>query len=217
MSQSRQLSIAYTYTEPTIFFEYAYDVAKLAREADIANIYVTNGYMTSEMLDVFHPDLDAANVDLKAFRKKTYHQFVGAGFQAVLDSLLMMKKLGIWVEVTTLIIPDLNDDPVELREAASFIARELGPDTPWHLSRFFPTYEMRDRPPTPVRTLDIAQEIGLEEGLRYVYLGNVSGESNTNCYECGHLLIRRRGYWVPTVKIENSCCPKCGSNVSGVW
>jgi len=188
--------IAYTYTEPTVFFEYAYHIALLAHLDGLANLFVTNGYMTREMLEKFHPYLDAANVDLKAFRKETYHRYVGAGLQAVLDSLKLMKQMGIWIEVTTLVIPGLNDDPLELRDVARFIAQELGPDTPWHLSRFFPAYKMTDRQPTPMKTLLRAQETGREEGLRYIYLGNTPGESNTSCPQCGRLLIRRHGYWI---------------------
>jgi len=210
-------SIAYTYTEPTIFFEYAFDTARLAKEAGIANIYVTNGYMTAEMLDLFHPYLDAANVDLKAFRKQIYNRYVGAGLQAVLDSLKLMKQLGIWVEVTTLVIPGLNDDEGELIDAAQFITQELGVDTPWHISRFFPNYQMRDRPPTPVRTLERAREIGMQEGLRYVYLGNVVGESNTYCHNCRQLLVRRQGYWVPENRIRDGRCSNCNTQVAGVW
>ena len=210
-------SIAYTYTEPTIFFEYAYDTARAARDAGVANVYVTNGYMTPEMLDLFHPYLDAANVDLKAFRKKTYNRHVGAGLDAVLDSLKRMKMLGVWVEVTTLVIPGLNDEEDELRDAARFVATELSPDTPWHLSRFFPTYQMRDRPPTPVRTLERAREIGFEEGIKHVYLGNVAAESNTTCHRCGRLLIRRAGYYVPVNDIQDGSCPDCGEAIAGVW
>ena len=210
-------SIAYTYTEPTIFFEYAYDTAKLAHEAGIANVYVTNGYMTGEMLDTFHPYLDAANVDLKAFRKKTYHKYVGAGVKPVLDSLKKMKELGIWVEVTTLVIPEINDDPAELLDTAVFIARELGVDTPWHLSRFFPHYQMPNVPATPVSTLRQAREIGQETGLRYVYMGNVSEESNTHCHECDELLIQRQGYYIPVNKVKDGKCPACGVKVAGVW
>jgi len=210
-------SIAYTYTEPTIFFEYAYDTAKLAHKAGIANVYVTNGYMTDEMLDAFHPYLDAANVDLKAFRKKTYHKYVGAGLQPVLDSLKKMKELGIWVEVTTLIVPGINDDPGELLDTAVFITRELGPDTPWHLSRFFPHYQMPNLPPTPLSTLHQAQEIGQEAGLRYVYMGNVREESNAYCHECNELLIQRQGYWVSVNKIQDGKCGNCGGEVAGVW
>ncbi len=165
-------SIAYTYTEPTIFFEYSYHTALLAHLAGLANIYVTNGYMTTEMLETIHPYLDAANVDLKAFRKKTYHQLIGAGLQPVLEGLKTMKRLGIWIEVTTLVIPDVNDDPAELRDIARFITNELGPNTPWHLSRFFPGYKMTNHPSTSIHILRMAQEIGLEEDLRYVYVGN---------------------------------------------
>ena len=209
-------SIAYTYTEPTVFFEYAYDTARLAHAAGIANIFVTNGYMTEEMLETFHPYLDAANVDVKAFRKETYHRYVGAGLQPVLDNMGTMKRLGVWLEVTTLVIPGLNDDPAELRDVAQFISRELGPETPWHISRFFPTYKMADRPPTPVETLRRARQIGLEEGLRYVYLGNVAGESNTTCHQCGQMLIRRHGYAIAENHVSDGCCPTCGASVGGV-
>ncbi len=209
-------SIAYTYTEPTIFFEYAYDTARLAHAAGIANVYVTNGYMTPEMLETFHPYLDAANVDLKAFRNKTYNRYVGGGLGPVLDAMKAMKRLGIWLEVTTLVIPGLNDDPAELRDAAQFVAQALGPETPWHLSRFFPTYKMTDRPPTPIETLQRAQEIGLAEGLRYVYLGNVAGESNTSCHQCGQLLIRRSGYWIAENHVRDGHCPTCRAAVAGV-
>lgn len=210
-------SIAYTYTEPTIFFEYAYDIARIAHDKGLANIFVTNGYMTPEMLDYFHPYLDAANVDLKAFREKTYHRLVGAGLSPILDSMKKMKQQGVWLEVTTLVIPDVNDDSSELREAAQFIAAELGEDVPWHLSRFFPSYQMTDRPPTPVLTLQKAYDIGKEAGLQFVYLGNVAGESNTNCSNCGALLISRQGYWIKENNLHDSTCPSCGSAVAGRW
>jgi pyruvate formate lyase activating enzyme len=174
-------SIAYTYTEPTVFFEYTYDSAKLARDAGLANVYVTNGYMTTETLRTIKPYLDAANVDLKGFRDETYRKYVGARLQPVLDSLREMKRLGIWIEVTTLVVPGVNDDPAELENAAKFVANDLGVDTPWHISRFFPAYKMTDASPTAVATLQRARQIGLEAGLRYVYLGNVRGEENTFC------------------------------------
>jgi pyruvate formate lyase activating enzyme len=212
-------SIAYTYTEPTIFFEYAYDTARLAHAAGLANLYITNGYMTAEMLDLFHPYLDAANVDLKAFREKTYHHYVGAGLQPVLDSMKAMKRFGIWLEVTTLVIPDLNDDPAELRDAARFVAQELGVDTPWHISRFFPAYKMTNAPPTPLAALQRARQIGLEEGLHYVYVGNIPDDSdqNTYCPECGRLLIQRQGYRIAENKTREGCCPTCGTSIAGVW
>jgi pyruvate formate lyase activating enzyme len=210
-------SIAYTYTEPTIFFEYAHDTAKLAHEKDVANIYVTNGFMTEEMLEAFDPYLDAANVDLKAFRDETYRELVGARLQPVLDSLKKMKSLGIWVEVTTLVVPGINDDEEELRDAARFVAQELGPETPWHISRFFPGYQMRHVSPTTVETLRRALEIGKEEGLRYVVVGNVPGETNTECHACGELLIRRAGYHILANYIAaDQRCPNCGTPVAGV-
>jgi pyruvate formate lyase activating enzyme len=210
-------SIAYTYTEPTVFFEYAYHIALLAHLDGLANIFVTNGYMSAEMLEIFHPYLDAANVDLKAFRKETYHHYVGAGFQPVLDNLKRIKQLGIWLEVTTLVIPDLTDDPAELRDAARFVAQELGPDTPWHISRFYPDYKMTDRPPTPIKTLQRAREIGLEEGLQYVYLGNVPGTSDTVCPNCGYVLVRRDSFWTVVSHITNGICPVCSRPIAGIW
>jgi pyruvate formate lyase activating enzyme len=211
-------SVAYTYTEPTVFFEYTYDVTRLASENQLANVYVTNGYMSEEMLDASAPYLDAANVDLKAFRDETYRRHVGARLQPVLDSLKAMKRRNIWLEVTTLVIPNLNDDPAELRDAARFVARELGPDTPWHISRFYPAYEMTDRPPTPVRTLQRAGEIGAEEGLRYIYIGNVpgAGSEDTVCPGCGRTLIRRIGFSVAMNDIRAGCCPDCGTSIAGV-
>ncbi len=210
-------SIAYTYTEPTIFFEYAYHTAKLAHQEGLANIYVTNGFMTDEMLEMFEPYLDAANVDLKAFRDETYRRYVGGRLQPILDSLKKMKELGIWVEVTTLVIPDINDSEEELRDAACFVAQELGPETPWHISRFHPGYHMRHVPPTPVATLRRALEIGQEEGLRYTFVGNVPGEANTDCHACGELLIRRSGYRILANHVApGQVCPNCGTPVAGV-
>jgi pyruvate formate lyase activating enzyme len=215
--QTGSRSISYTYTEPTIFFEYAYDTARLAHAADIANIYVTGGYMTAEMLETFQPYLDAANVDLKAFHDETYRRYVGARLQPVLDNMKTMKRLGIWLEVTTLVIPELNDDPAELRDVAQFVAQELGADTPWHISRFFPAYQMTDRPPTPIETLLQAEEIGLKEGLHHVYLGNVAGESNTTCPHCGRLLIQRQGYRIAAYHLQEGRCPACRMPIAGVW
>lgn len=210
-------SIAYTYTEPTIFFEYTYDIAQLAHQEGIANVYVTNGYMTEKMLETFHPYLDAANVDMKAFRDETYRKYVGARLQPVLDSLKTMKRLGVWLEVTTLVIPGINDDFAELRDLATFIAEELGVETPWHVSRFFPAHRMRDVPPTPVSVLQRAQEIGREAGLRYIYAGNQPGESNTFCHACGRLLIRRAGFWISENRVKpGALCPGCGAALAGI-
>ncbi len=210
-------SIAYTYTEPTVFFEYARDTAKLARAAGLANVFVSNGYMTDEALDMARDWLDAANIDLKAFREETYRRHVGARLQPVLDSLRRMKALGIWLEVTTLIVPGLNDDPQELKELAEFICIELGADTPWHISRFFPSYQLEHTPPTPVATLHRAAEIGRAAGLRHIYLGNVAEETNTFCRKCNELLIRRIDFDVIyNHVVAESNCPTCGETLAGV-
>jgi pyruvate formate lyase activating enzyme len=210
-------SIAYTYTEPTVFFEYALETAGLAHEAGIKNVFVTNGYMTLEALETIHPYLDAANVDLKAFRKDTYRKLIGARFQAVLDTLVAMKQLGVWVEVTTLVIPGVNMDLAELRGAADFIVKELGPDTPWHLSRFFPAYRMAAFPHTPTDFLLEAQDIGREAGLNYVYIGNTQSQSHTRCPSCGRTLVKRWGYAVEVAISKSGRCPDCQTEIAGVW
>jgi pyruvate formate lyase activating enzyme len=217
--RARCSSIAYTYTEPTVFFETAYEIAVLAREASLANVYVTNGYMTQEMLDAFHPYLDAANVDLKAFKDDTYQRYMGARLQPVLATLQAMKRQGVWVEVTTLIVPGVNDDPGELRDLASFIAGELGKETPWHVSRFHPTYRLTDRGPTPVATLQMARDVGLGAGLHYVYVGNVwePGSEDTHCPHCGTRLIRRHGFAVREQRVQDGRCPDCRATIAGVW
>jgi len=216
--QSGCKSIAYTYTEPTIFFEYSYDTARLASETGIKNIYVSNGYMTFEMLEMINPYLDAVNIDLKAFRDKTYRRIIGARLQPVLDNLKKIKQMGIWLEVTSLIIPGINDDPKEITDMANFVAAELGKDVPWHISRFFPAYKMKEIPPTPVEKLQMAKETGLKAGLNYVYVGNVSSITDlyTKCPQCGFLLIKRSGFGVMQNDIKNGQCPKCGMKIAGV-
>ncbi len=211
-------SIAYTYTEPTVFFELALATAKLANPAGIKNIFVTNGYMTAEALDMACPFLDAANVDLKAFSDDFYKKMCGGRLAPVLDTLKKMRMLDIFVEVTTLLIPGANDDPEELKALAGFIAKELGTDTPWHVSRFHPTYRLTDRGPTPLATLNAARDIGLKAGLKYVYTGNIPGQDseNTFCYACGTRLIDRRGFCVSQNRIHGSQCPECGVLIHGV-
>lgn len=212
-------TIAYTYTEPTVFFEFAHDTAKLARENGLRNVWVSNGYLTPEALEMIGPHLDGANIDLKSFSDDFYKKICGARLEPVLDTLRAMVARNILVEVTTLIVPDLNDDPGELRRLAGFIAEELSPDTPWHISRFHPTYRLTDRPPTPVETLQNAYEIGKEAGLRYVYMGNVVGRGgeDTNCPGCGETVIRRRGFTVTENRLTGGKCAGCGSAVHGVW
>jgi pyruvate formate lyase activating enzyme len=210
-------SISYTYTEPTIFYEFAFDTARIAKENGLGNSFVTNGYMTSEVLEEIRPYLDAANVDLKAFNETFYRKMCGAHLQPVLDSICTMKDLGIWVEITTLIIPGQNDDSGELKGLVAFIAG-IDPDIPWHISRYHPDYKYSDSPATPVETLRKAYQIGKEGGLRYIYIGNVTGESEgTFCPECGQVLIRRSGYYTSKSKIKNSRCESCGALISGVF
>jgi pyruvate formate lyase activating enzyme len=212
-------SIAYTYTEPTIFFEFALDVARLAREAGLRNIFVTNGYMTGEALAMLLPVLDAANVDLKSFSDDFYQQTCGARLAPVKKTLRRMKDGGVLVEVTTLLIPGHNDAPEELETLARFLAEELGPETPWHISRFHPTYRMTDRAQTPVETLEMARKIGLAAGLRYVYIGNVpgSGGENTICPDCRNIVINRFQYRSRTNLIDSNHCASCHHIIDGVF
>ncbi len=213
-------TISYTYNEPTVFFEFALDCAKLASQKGLKNVFVSNGYMTKEALDLIYPDLHAANVDLKAFRDEFYRKHCKARLAPVLETLKHLKKQGVWLEVTTLIIPGENDDPAELKDIACFIRDELGPETPWHVTRFYPTYQLLTRPPTPVETLKMAYEIGKKEGLKYVYTGNVPGleAENTYCWKCDSLLIERYGFMIHSFKITpEGTCPSCGAKIDGVW
>ncbi len=212
-------TIAYTYTEPTIFFETAFDTAKLAKQQGIKNVFVTNGYMTAEALEKIAPFLDAANVDLKSYSDKFYRRQCSAKLAPVKETLIGMKQRGILVEVTTLLIPGLNTDPDELESLARFLASSLGPDTPWHISRFHPTYKLTDRPATDVDTLLKAREIGLIAGLKYVYTGNVWGlpGESTFCNECGAMLIDRRGFTVNENRLRQGRCPDCETPVAGIF
>jgi len=209
-------TIAYTYNEPTIFYEFAYDTAVLAQKEGIKNVFVSNGYMSSEAARQIAPYLDAINIDLKAFTDKFYKQVCGARLNPVLETILLMKELDVWVEVTTLIIPGLNDGERELRNIARFV-KNVGRGIPWHVSQFYPAYKLVDRPSTSVATLRRAREIGMEEGLHYVYEGNVIGEKgeNTYCYVCGGLLIERYGLTLTRNYLQDGKCPECGARIDG--
>lgn len=211
-------SISYTYTEPTIFFEYAFDTALLAHKAGLKNVFVTNGYITPEALAHIRPYLDAANIDLKGYSEKFYHEVVHAMLSEVLDSIVEYRRLGIWIELTTLIIPGWNDSDEELRALAGFIAEKAGVDVPWHVTAFYPTYKLTDRPRTPAATLRRARQIGLDAGLRYVYEGNIPGEGgeNTVCPDCGDILIRRYGFYIEDNRIREGKCPHCDAVIAGV-
>ena len=211
--------IAYTYTEPTIFWEYVIDIARLAKEKGIKNILVTNGYISEEALKDGKGIIDAANIDFKSMRKDFYSKVVKARLDKFLDSLIFYKKIVPWIEVTTLIIPGLNDSEEELRDIARFIVRELGAHTPWHISRFFPQYKLTYLPPTPKKTITTAVEIGYEEGLRFVYAGNIPGSpyETTFCPVCHTPLIKRLGYEIVENNIDKGRCPACGEKIEGVW
>jgi pyruvate formate lyase activating enzyme len=211
-------TISYTYTEPTIYFEYAYDTARLAREQGLKNVFVTNGFMTDKALDTVSPYLQAANVDLKSFRDDFYRKRCGARLEPVLESLRKMKDLGIWVEVTTLLIPGLNDGEEELHDIASFIF-SLGPETPWHISRFHPRYKLSHHTVTPVAAIRRASEIGRACGLKYVYSGNIPGDEgeNTFCFHCGQLLIGRYGFHIEQMNLHGSACSRCGTPLEGIF
>ncbi len=210
-------SISYTYTEPTIYFELAYDTAKLAVQAGLKNVFVTNGYITPEALREIRPYLHAANIDLKGFTEVFYRNICGARLRHVLDAIRLYKEFGIWIEITTLVIPGHNDSDNELGQIARFI-RSVGEDIPWHVSRFHPTYKLMDQPITPVETLKRARQIGLDAGLRYVYEGNVPGEGEeTFCWSCKKSLVKRIGFNVRDNKVKDGTCGFCGAKIDGVW
>lgn len=211
-------SISYTYTEPTVYFELALDTARIASKKGLKNVFVSNGYMTEECLKEMYPDLHAANIDLKSFNDRFYKELCGARLEPVLKTIEIMKNMGIWVEVTTLIIPGYNDSEAELKEIAKFLV-SIDPGIPWHVTRFYPTYRLTSISATPAKTLQRAREIGLREGLRYVYTGNIPGDEgeNTYCHNCGKLLIKRQGFYVSQSNMRDGLCKYCGGNVSGVW
>jgi pyruvate formate lyase activating enzyme len=211
-------SIAYTYTEPTIFMELVADCAKLAKQKGLANVFVSNGYQTKEAIDFSKDWLDGINVDLKSFSNDYYIKLCKAKLRPVLDTIeYIAKNTKIWMEITTLLVPGENDSEDELKKLAEFLATKAGLDIPWHISRFYPQYKFSDSVPTPMASLGLAYKIGKEAGLHYVYLGNVPGmkTDKTHCYKCGKLLIDRLGYNVLSNCIKDKSCPDCGSKIAG--
>ncbi|MFH1404463.1 MAG: AmmeMemoRadiSam system radical SAM enzyme [Candidatus Altiarchaeota archaeon] len=211
-------SISYTYTEPTVFMEYALDTSRTAVDKGLKNVFVSNGFMTPESVDLIAPYLHADNVDLKSFSDKFYREVCGGRLEPVLDTLKLLVKKGVWVEVTTLIIPSLNDNVDELGQIAEFIKSELGAHVPWHVSRFHPDYKLNKLPATSSEILRKALEMGEDAGLKYVYAGNIPHDDseNTYCYKCGSLLIERVGFNVLENNIVDSKCSECGAEVHGV-
>ena len=216
--QSRCATIAYTYTEPAIYYELAFDTAKLATEKGLKNVFVSNGYINHEPLVAISPYLHAANIDLKGFSDIFYHEVCGATLQPVLDTIKLYKKLGIWIEITTLIIPGVNDARDMLESIAGFIAN-VGVEIPWHVTAFHPTYLMTDKPRTPVHTLLLARDIGLSAGLRYVYTGNIVGGEgeNTSCPVCGAIVIQRVGFSITNNSLKDGKCGQCGAICDGIF
>jgi pyruvate formate lyase activating enzyme len=216
---ARCSSIAFTYSEPTIFFEYMLDTARLARARGLRTIWVTAGYINPEPLRELATVLDAANIDIKSMRDSYYREVCGARLQPVLDAVALAVRLGVMVELTYLIVPTLNDGMDEVRELARWIASTVGPDVPLHLSRFFPMYRLERLPPTPLETMARAYDTARAEGLSHVYTGNVPHDerSNTVCPQCGALLVARLGYTVRTMRVRGGACPDCGRRIHGIW
>ena len=211
-------TITYTYTEPTVFYEYMYDTAVLARQFGINNTMHSCGYINKKPLRELARHLDAADVDLKAFTEDFYSRICGGRLKPVLDALVELREDGVWLEITNLVIPTLNDDPARVRDMCRWIVKNLGPDVPLHFSRFFPNYKLKNLPPTPLDTLTDARKIALEAGLRYVYLGNVRSDAeNTLCPQCKKILIERTGYFVKQNNIASGKCRFCGMKIAGVW
>lgn len=212
--RNKCFSISYTYTEPTIYYETAYDVSRFAHDKGIKNIFVTNGYIKSEALKYIALYLDAANIDLKAMSEKFYQNICGAKLQPVLDCIKQYYQLGIWIEITTLIIPGYNDKADELEGIAEFIA-SIDKSIPWHITAFYPTYKLNNAQSTPLATLELAYQIGKDKGLQYVYQGNTGEGEDTYCPSCGRLLIKRELFNIKN-QIKDGKCPFCGCRIQGI-
>ncbi len=213
-------SIAYTYTEPTVFYEYMYDTALLARERGLLNLSITCGYINEKPLRQLCKVMDAANVDLKGFSEEFYRRVCRGSLRPVLDAIRIMHEEGVFVEITNLVVPGLNDDESMIRDMCRWIVETVGPEVPLHFSRFHPAFRLRNLPPTPVETLLAARRIARAEGVLFVYVGNVfvRGGEDTRCPECNALLVRRLGFEVLSCRVDgNGRCPECGRRIPGIW
>lgn len=209
-------SISYTYTEPTVFYEYVYDIAPVAHKKNLKNVLVTNGYISKEPLQEIAPFIDAANIDLKSMSEEFYKKVCGAHLKPVLKRIQQYHDLGIWIELTTLLIPGYNDSKEELRKLATFIA-EIDPMIPWHISGFHPSYQLQDAPMTTMKSLEMARTIGKACGLQYIYLGNIGIGETTYCPSCGAVLIDRHGFQVTYDNLLNNQCRFCQTELPGVY
>ena len=217
--KARCSSIAYTYSEPVIFYEYVEDTSLLAREEGIRNIMVTAGFINREPLRRLCKVVDGANVDLKGFTEKYYREVCFGNLKTVLDTLVTMREEGLVLEVTNLVVPTLNDDMDQINSMCRWIARNLGEDVPLHFSRFYPTYKLKKLPPTPARTLERARKTAQDAGLKYVYIGNVPGNAgeDTFCPSCGKSVIDRHGYRILSNHVVNGKCGFCGEKIYGLF
>jgi len=217
--KSGSKSIAYTYNEPTVFYEYMLDCAKLARKKGLKNVWVTCGYINPDPLRELCQYLDVGRVDLKGFSDEFYKKIAGAELAPVLRTLKILKEEKVWIEIINLIIPGYNDDIREIKEMCLWIKNNLGTDYPLYFSRFHPEHKLRMVPPTPVETLEKARKTAMDVGLKYVYIGNVSGHAgeNTYCSKCKKILVHRVGYSILENNIKDSMCPFCGQKIPGLW
>jgi len=211
--------IAYTYSEPIVFYEYMYDTARLGRERGLRSVMITSGHIQQQPLIELCGMLDAIKVDLKSFSEKYYHEIVHGELQPVLDALVTIKKQGLWLEIVYLVVPTLNDSEREFTELCRWILNELGPEVPIHFTRFHPQYLLKNLPPTPLPTLETACDIAVATGLKYVYIGNVPGHrrEHTYCGSCGKLVIGRYGFQITDFKIRDGLCENCHGRIPGVW
>ncbi|MFC2123485.1 AmmeMemoRadiSam system radical SAM enzyme [Bacteroidota bacterium] len=212
-------SIAYTYSEPTSFYEYVYDTSRLAKQSGIKNVYVSNGYINTEPLKVLAPYLDAANIDLKSFSNDLYLRLNAGKLQPVLDTLITLKDNGVWVEITNLVVPSWTDDLDMIKKMCEWLVENGFAEYPLHFSRFHPLHKLTQLPATPINTLVKARDIAMNTGCKYVYVGNVPGRGfeNTFCPNCDELIIQRRGYSILSVKMKEGKCEFCGTSINGVW
>jgi pyruvate formate lyase activating enzyme len=212
-------TIAWTYSEPVVFYEYMYETAKLGKAQGLRSVMISNGFIKKEPMKQLCAQLAAVKIDLKAFTEKFYRDICDGQLQPVLDTLTLLKQIGIWHEIVVLLVPTLNDSDVEIRELCAWVKRELGPQVPVHFTRYHPTYKIKNIPPTPVATLEKAREIGMKEGLQFVYAGNVPGHpgENTYCPKCKKVLISRVSYYIDTSGLKSGSCKYCGCPIPGVW
>jgi len=210
-------SISYTYTEPTVFFEYALEIMKLAKKQGLKNVWVSNGYFSPYVLKAVIPYLDAINVDLKFFDSGLYRKICGGKLEHVLDNLKLLKENKVWMEITTLVIPGYTDKNKQLEKISSFIKKELGEEIPWHVSAFYPCYKMHNVPAASLELIRQTVELGRKNGLRYVYAGNLDFGEDTFCPKCGYKAIGRRGYEIKNSLKSGNLCPRCGEKIAGVF